>query len=210
MTIRFVLNGAEHEVEPHDGESALEVLRNRCGIRATKDGCRPQGQCGACLALVDGRPLTTCVLPAAKLDGRAITTLEGVSDEERDLLARSFAAAVGHQCGFCIPGIALRTKALVEKNPTPTRPEIRKALHAHLCRCTGYAKILDAIELYAAARRGEADPRPGTDGRLGRRLARSGATSEILGDRPYVDDLDFPGMLHGALVLSPPSSRCWS
>ena len=184
------------------GESLLETLRTRCGVTSPKDGCQPQGQCGCCLALIDGMPKVTCAVPAERADGKEIITLEGLSDEERDTIARSFVTVAGLQCGYCIPGIALQAYRLLEKNPDPTRDEIARALAGHLCRCTGYIKILDAIELLAKARRGEVVPEPSDDGRVGASLARYTGAELTLGDRPYVDDLDLPGMLHGAVVLS--------
>lgn len=201
-SITFTLNGSEVSAQTRTGESLLDCLRERLGILSTKNGCAPQGQCGCCLALVDGRPLVTCVVPASKAAGKDVLTLEGVSDEERDLTARSFVAAAGLQCGFCIPGIALRAKALLDKHPSPTRPEIAKAIDVHLCRCTGYVKILDAIELLARARRGEADPQPSLDGRVGQSLARYTGADLVLGERPYVADMRRPDMLHGAVLLS--------
>ena len=201
--VRFTLNGRQVRVEPREGESLLEVLRERCGITSLKDGCSPQGQCGCCLALVDGQAKVTCATPAAAADSKDVLTLEGVSAQERRLIARAFAAAAGLQCGFCIPGIALRAKHLTDRIPCPSRAEIARALDVHLCRCTGYVKIVDAVELLARAKRGEDIPAPGTDGRVGRPLARHGAESTALGERRYVDDLTRPGLLHGALVLSP-------
>jgi len=202
-TVAFILNGRPVEVSPEPGESLLQTLRNRCGITSPKDGCAPQGQCGCCLALVDGDPKVSCAVPVEKVEGKEILTLEGVPEEERRLLARSFVAAAGLQCGFCIPGIALRAKHLLDKTPSPTRDEIARALDGHLCRCTGYVKIFDAIELMARARRGEGEPEPGEDGRVGQRLARYSGADLTLGDRPYVADLARPGLLHGAVVLSP-------
>jgi len=201
--IAFTLNGTPRQVETRDGESLLEVLRERCGITSLKDGCSPQGQCGCCLAIVDGQAKTTCAMPAEAAEGKEVLTLEGVSPEERRMISGAFAAAAGLQCGFCIPGIALRAKHLTDHNPLPSRDEIARALDVHLCRCTGYVKIVDAIELLARAKRGEAVPAPGTDGRVGQSLARVGAAAMALGARAYVDDLARPGMLHGALTLSP-------
>jgi len=201
--VSFTLNGQPVQIRTRPGETLLEALRYRCGITSTKDGCAPQGQCGCCLAVVDGSAKTTCAMPADKVAGREVTTLEGVSASERDLLARSFVTAAGLQCGFCIPGIALRAKHLYDKNPEATRDEIAKAIDGHLCRCTGYVKIIDAIELYGKARRGLADPVPVTDGRVGQSLARVQGKAMVLGDRPYVDDMTREGLLHGALVLSP-------
>ncbi len=203
MEITLDVNGTARTVSIEEGESLLETLRNRCDILSTKDGCQPQGQCGCCLALVDGKPKVTCAQKAKKADGASIVTLEGIGAEERDLIARSFVAAAGLQCGFCIPGFALRAKAIVDKNPSPTREEIAKGIDVHLCRCTGYVKIIDAIELYAKARRGEGMPAPLEDGGVGAPLARYRGLDLAMGDRPYTDDLRFPDMLHGAVVLSP-------
>lgn len=201
--LSFTLNGKPVQITTRPKETLLEALRGRCGVVSTKDGCSPQGQCGCCLAVIDGKAKTTCAMPAAKAEGREVLTLEGVSEQERELIARCFVASAGLQCGFCIPGIALRAKHLIDKNPSPTRAEIAKAIDGHLCRCTGYVKIIDAIDLIAKAKRGEADPQVGTDGRVGQDLARYQGEKMSLGDRPYVDDMVREGMLHGALVLSP-------
>ena len=128
------------------------MLRERCGITSLKDGCSPQGQCGCCVALVDGKPKTTCAMPARVADGKHVVTLDGLPDAERQQIADCFTATAGLQCGFCIPGIALRAKALTDRDPAPTREAIASALDGHLCRCTGYVKIIDAIELLAAAK----------------------------------------------------------
>ena len=202
-SIRLTVNGEPREARPRPGESLLETLRTRLGVTSPKDGCQPQGQCGCCVALVDGVPKVTCAVPAAKVDGKEVTTLEGLPEDERDLIAESFVAVAGLQCGFCIPGIALRARHFLDENPEPSRDQIARALNGHLCRCTGYTKILDAIELLAKARRGEATPTPCADGRVGSSLARHTGAELTLGDRPYVDDLERPGMLHGAVVLSP-------
>jgi xanthine dehydrogenase molybdenum-binding subunit len=201
--VSFTLNGRPVQITTRPGETLLEALRGRCGIVSTKDGCAPQGQCGCCLAVVDGAAKTTCAMSADKAAGREVLTLEGVPQAERELIAKSFVAAAGLQCGFCIPGFALRAKHLLDKHPNPSRDEIAKAIDGHLCRCTGYVKIIDAIELLARARRGQADPTPVTDGRVGQSLARVQGERMALGDRPYVDDMTREGLLHGALVLSP-------
>jgi xanthine dehydrogenase molybdenum-binding subunit len=198
----FVLNGRLWAVDTRPGESLLEVLRTRCGIMSTKDGCQPQGQCGCCVALVDGLPKTTCAVPAASIEGKEVTTLEGLSQDERRLIADCFVATAGLQCGFCIPGIAMRAKAFLERSPSPDREQIARALSGHLCRCTGYAKILDAIELLPRARRGEVEVQSRTAEGVGCSLGRYAGRELTLGDRPYVDDLDAPGMLHGAVALS--------
>ena len=203
MPIEFVLNGTPCRVEPRPDERLLETLRERCGVTSLKDGCSPQGQCGCCVALVDGLPKTTCAMPSRVASGKQIVTLDGLPAGERQQIADCFSATAGLQCGFCIPGIALRAKAITDRDPAPTRDAIARALDLHLCRCTGYIKIIEAVELLAAAKRGAAIPPPCSDGRVGQSLTRIGSAQTVLGERPFVDDLTVPGMLHGALALSP-------
>lgn len=198
----LTLNGTRVVVPIRDGETLLETLRTRCGVTSIKDGCQPQGQCGCCLILIDGHARVSCAMPAEAARGKSIVTLEGIDAEEQRLLARSFVATAGVQCGFCIPGIALRAHHLVKKNPEPSRAEITRAIDGHLCRCTGYTKILDAIELFAHAKRGEPLPEL-IEGGVGARAARFRGADLILGRKEFVDDLDRPGILHGAVVLSP-------
>ena len=201
--MEFTVNGTKHEVSIAEGETLLETLRERCGVTSVKDGCSPQGQCGCCLALVDGQPKVTCATSAEKAAGKSVVTLEGLPAEEREQIARAFVAAAGLQCGYCIPGIALRAKSLLDKNPSPTRDEIAKGIDVHLCRCTGYTKILDAVEYMARARCGEPIPEPSQDGRVGQPYQRYRGNELVLGLRPYVADMKREGLLHGALVLSP-------
>jgi len=203
MPIDITVNGTKRRLEITEDESLLDALRERAGVTSPKDGCAPQGQCGCCLVLVDGQPKTSCAFQASKADGKEITTLEGLSERDRELTAKAFVAAAGLQCGFCIPGIALRAKHLLDKNPSPSRDEIAKAIDGHLCRCTGYVKIVDAIELLAKARRGEATLEPVTDAHVGASFQRYKGAELALGDRPYVADMRRDGMLHGALLLSP-------
>jgi xanthine dehydrogenase molybdenum-binding subunit len=203
MALTFSLNGTRRDLDVAPGESLLDALRERCGVTSTKDGCQPQGQCGCCLVLVDGQPKVSCAMSAESATGKNVTTLEGLPPEEREMTARAFTAAAGLQCGFCIPGIALRAKTLLDKKPNPSRDEIAKAIDVHLCRCTGYVKIVDAIELLGKARRGEPIPAPVTDARVGSSFQRYGGGALTLGDRPYVADMVREGMLHGAVLLSP-------
>jgi selenium-dependent xanthine dehydrogenase len=201
--VRFTLNGRPVAIEPCPGESLLDALRERCGVTSIKDGCQPQGQCGCCLALIDGRPLVTCAFEARRAEGKDVLTLEGVSEREREVVSRALAAAGGVQCGFCIPGIALHSKHLLDRLPDPSREEITRTIDLHLCRCTGYTQIVEAVELMAKAWRGGPMPAPVDDGGVGKPLARYGALGQALGSRPYVADMQRPGLLHGALVLSP-------
>jgi len=200
--IEFKLNGSDRAVEVEDGTSLLELLRDGCGIISPKDGCSPQGQCGCCTVIVEGRALVSCATPAANAAGKNITTLEGFSELERETFADSFIAAGGLQCGFCTPGIVVRAKHLIDKTPDPTNDQINRVLSMHHCRCTGYVKIVDSIKLAAKALRGEGAPELEDSGRVGSNTQRYQARELALGDRCFIDDMSFPEMLHGAVRLS--------
>ncbi len=200
--MEFLLNGRPVSVEARDGESLLEVLRERCGLTSMKDGCAPEGSCGACTVMVDGRAAVSCAQPAGRVAGRSVTTLEGLTSERRDQWADCFVAAGASQCGFCSPGIVMKTEALLERNPSPSREEVTRALAGNLCRCTGYVKIIDAVEHAASARRGEPVPQPDWSGRVGSRTGRYQGRELALGTKPYVNDMRVPGMLHGAIRFS--------
>ena len=202
-TVTFTLNGTAHTIEVRADQTLLEVLREQFKIKSVKDACSPQGSCGCCLALVDGQPRTSCKTRADKLEGRSVVTLEGVAAEERQLYADAFVAATGLQCGFCTPGIVLRTKWLTDKDRPLTRAEIARALDGHLCRCTGYEKIVDAVLLiHAAKHSGGTIPAKIVDGGVGKSLQRYQGAELALGARPFVADIDAPGLLHGAVVLA--------
>src|SRR5262245_10914985 len=201
--IVFKLNATERAVDIEDGESLLEVLRDSCGVISPKDGCSPQGQCGCCTVIVDGRAVVSCAMPARNVAGKTVLTLEGFSELERDTFAESFIAGGGLQCGFCTPGIIVRAKNLIDKKPEPTDDEINRILSMHHCRCTGYVKIVDSIKLAANALSGQAPiESDGKAGRIGTSTPRYEARELALGERPYIDDMTFPGMLHGAVRLS--------
>jgi aldehyde oxidoreductase len=202
VTMQFVLNDRSVTVEYRQGASLLEVLREHCGVMSVKDGCAPEGSCGACTVLVDGRAVVSCAQPAARFAGKRILTQEGLSAEARDLWAHCFVASGASQCGFCSPGIVMKSEALLARTPSPTRDEVSKALAGNLCRCTGYVKIVDAILMAAAAKRGEALPPLDLSGRVGSRTARYQGKELALGDKPYVNDMRPPGLLHGAIRWS--------
>ncbi|HEX6843677.1 MAG TPA: 2Fe-2S iron-sulfur cluster-binding protein, partial [Actinomycetota bacterium] len=142
----FTLNGTPHSLEVREDESLLELLRERCGVRSVKDGCAPEGSCGACTVLVDGRPRVSCAQAARHAEGREILTQEGLAASVRRGWAEAFVVAGASQCGFCSPGIVMKAEGLLAQRPAPSRDEIARALAGNLCRCTGYVKILDAIE----------------------------------------------------------------
>lgn len=195
---RFVLNGASVEVKdghPH----LLAALREELGVTSPKDGCSPSGQCGACTVLVDGKARVSCQMDVEKAGGSRITTIEGLADDERRRFADAFAAFGATQCGFCTPGIIMRSKALIDKKGAElTRTDLQRHLGANLCRCTGYLKIFEAIEAVAhGSPLDVAQP-----GGVGSRGVKYEARELALGSRGYVDDLRVDGMLHAALRLA--------
>ncbi|HEY8094052.1 MAG TPA: molybdopterin cofactor-binding domain-containing protein [Acidimicrobiales bacterium] len=197
-TVDFTLNGTPVTVRAHHPH-LLAALREELDVTSPKDGCSPSGQCGCCTVLVDGRALVACQQPLAKVAGRTVTTLEGFDTDERRRFADAFAACGGLQCGFCIPGIIVRAKAQIDKKGADlTRADMARHLGAHLCRCTGYVKVLDAIEAVAAGK----ELVPSLPGGVGTSGAKYEATELALGDRAYVDDIRVPGMLHAALRLA--------
>jgi selenium-dependent xanthine dehydrogenase len=200
---QFSLNGAPVQLHAPSDQLLLEALRENFKITSVKNGCAPQQACGACLALINGVPMNTCALTMDKVQGKEVLTLEGVSEDERQLFARAFQAAAGLQCGFCTPGLVLRIKWLADRGRALSRGEIAKALTGHLCRCTGYVKIIDAVELIFKAKRSGQLPQLANGGGVGQSLPRYQGLELALGARPFVADIDVPGLLHGALVLSP-------
>ncbi len=145
-TLAFILNGDRVETGIQDQETLLEVLRNRLGLTGTKQGC-DQGECGSCTVLLDGTPVLSCLTLALRAEGCHVTTIEGLARGRKlDPLQEAFQEAGAIQCGFCTPGMVLTAKALLERNPRPNREEIKSALAGNLCRCTGYKKIVEAVE----------------------------------------------------------------
>ena len=144
--IRFTLNGKPTEASYEPGMHLLEVLREQCGVVSAKNGCAPEGACGCCLVMIDGRPALSCLRKPEQMDGHDIVTLEGLPEDTRRVIGEAFVLEGGVQCGFCIPGIVVRAASLIEHGKSGDREAIRKALDGHLCRCTGYGRILDAIQ----------------------------------------------------------------
>jgi aerobic-type carbon monoxide dehydrogenase small subunit (CoxS/CutS family) len=144
--MNLTVNGVEHEVDGNGLRPLLFVLREELGITSPKAGCQ-QGGCGACTVLVDGEPRRSCLVPAAAVEGAEITTVEGLGTPERLApVQAAFHEHYGSQCGFCTPGFLLATHALIERSPQANREQIEEALAGHACRCTGYVKILEAVE----------------------------------------------------------------
>jgi aerobic-type carbon monoxide dehydrogenase small subunit (CoxS/CutS family) len=152
---QFTLNGEEVEVAFAPHKTLLEVLREDMGLVGTKHGCE-LGECGTCTVLVDGRAVLSCLVLGLDMEGRELTTIEGMAEgPQLHPLQETFADLGAAQCGYCSPGFLLVAKELLEHNPSPVRQEIKEALSGNLCRCTGYLKIFEAVELAAARMRGE-------------------------------------------------------
>jgi aerobic-type carbon monoxide dehydrogenase small subunit (CoxS/CutS family) len=158
--VRFLVNGEAQEAAFLPHKTLLEVLREDLALTGTKHGCE-LGECGACAVLVDGKPVLSCLVLGLECEGRSVETVEGMAGPEGlHPLQKAFADLGAAQCGYCTPGILLTAKALLEENRKPKLDEIREALSGNLCRCTGYVKIFEAVELAAAWMRGEdAEPR---------------------------------------------------
>lgn len=218
--MEFTLNGRPVSIEAAPDDSLLDVLRGTLGLRSMKDGCAPEGSCGACTVIVDGHAVVSCAQPAGRIAGRAVETLEGLPKATRATWADAFASTGASQCGFCSPGIVMKAEALLRRQPDPTAADIAHALAGNLCRCTGYARIVEAVLRAAAARRGEtgvnepptaeprvagaesAQPSAGWPWAVGTPAERYRARDLALGEQPFVADLRAPGMLHGALRFS--------
>ena len=186
--IEFEVDGQQVQV-PDDGSSLLGTLRDHLDKRSAKDGCSPQGQCGCCTVLINGQPRVACVTPTRRVKGRSVTTLEGFSPDERARWGGAFCATGASQCGFCTPGIIVRLAGLEEKKPDASEDDVRLALAAHLCRCTGWQTIVDAWnqrdieindtrDLAAAAQRAE----------LEGRNEQTVSAAVALGDGGFADD----------------------
>ncbi len=174
------------------GRSLLSFLREDRHLTAAKDGCSGEGTCRACTVEIDGRAKLACLTAMRTLAGREVTTVEGLPEPVRTVIGEAFVRHGAVQCGFCTPGYLARTRVLLAGNPAPSRDEVVAALRHHVCRCTGYHAIVDAVLEAAAVLRGET-PSPAVD------TPKHGALDKALGRGPFVDDLRLPGLLHGVL-----------
>ncbi len=221
--VSFTLNGKTTTVSYEEGEHLLGVLREGCGVTSVKDGCAPEGVCGCCTILLDGKPALACLTNPQKVEGREVLTLDGLPDRQRRILADAFVREGAVQCGFCTPGIAMRAAHLLNRDLTGDRQRVTRALAGHLCRCTGYNRIVDAIQTAGEAWQsgtnvGDGPPRrphffgedyglgrssniPAADG-VGASADRYRGRDQTLGAKDFVADMRVDGMLHGALVLS--------
>jgi len=199
----FIVNG--EKVSTSEKKPLLRFLRDDLHLYSVKDGCS-EGACGTCTVIADGTAVKSCVLSTAKAAGRSIQTVEGLSDAEKDAFVYAFGSKGSVQCGFCTPGMVMAGKALIDKNPDPSEAEIKTALRGNLCRCTGYKKIIEGIQLTAAILRGDAridpDLEKGDSYRAGERAFRVDVRKKVLGYGKYPDDIEMEGMIHLSAVRS--------
>lgn len=179
----------------------LNFLRDEACLTSVKNGCG-EGACGACMVLVDGKAFRACLLRIAKLGEKKVITVEGLSQREKDIYSWAFAQAGAVQCGFCIPGMVISAKALLDGNFNPTKAEIKRALQGNVCRCTGYIKIEKAVAMVAKALREDTIPQVKANYRVGENMQRVDVAEKVLGTGIYVDDMKVEDMLYGAVLRS--------
>lgn len=204
--ITFTVNRRTVSVTVDPAAPLLDVLRGPLGLTGAKQGCDYEGECGACTVLLDGQPVRACLTPAGKVAGREVLTVEGLA--AADALYPLQAAFIAHgavQCGFCTPAMLLSAKALLDRAPDPTPDQVIEALDGQLCRCTGYAKIVAAVQSAAATLRGEVAPAaPATAAPvIGGSALRVDSVAKVTGAAQYVEDMRVPGLLHVQVLRSP-------
>lgn len=196
----FTVNGQAAATDKK--QSLLRFLRDEMHLTSVKDGCS-QGACGACTVIIDGKTCKACVPTTDKLEGKEILTVEGLSDWESKVFTYAYGEAGAVQCGFCIPGMVMCTKALLDVNPEPTEEEIRYALRNNYCRCTGYVKIIAAVKLSAKIlREGVIPEKSEDDWKIGSRVHRLDVEEKVLGYGKYPDDFYMEGMCYGSALRS--------
>ncbi len=197
---KITVNGNVYETDK-DGR-LIDYLRDELRLTSVKEGCS-EGACGTCTILVDGKKIKACVQKISKMDGKSIITVEGLTQREKDVYSYCFAQAGAVQCGFCIPGMIISAKALLDVNLEPAREDVKKAIRGNICRCTGYKKIEEAILMAADFfRMNKEVPLEDSDARLGQRYRRIDAREKVCGEGEFVDDVVLPGMVYAKALRS--------
>ena len=199
----FTVNGVLRTTQ--EDKPLLRYLREDLHLTSVKDGCS-EGACGTCTIVVDGKAVRSCILTTKKAVGKTILTVEGLSYDEQEAFVYAFGSVGAVQCGFCIPGMVMSGKALIDQNPNPSEEEIKKAIRGNVCRCTGYKKIIEGISLAAAILRGDEKIDPALEGgdryQVGDRAFRTDVREKVLGTGEYCDDVVMDGMVYGSAVRS--------
>ena len=200
--MEFKLNGKTISYKGDPELSLMNFLRDEKDIISPKDGCAPEGVCGCCTVLMDNNPLKACIAPMRRIEGKEIVTMEGLDQNKKETVVNSFALEGGLQCGFCTPGIIMKVWPIINQGFL-TEKEVNKALNSNLCRCTGYKKITKSCLAAAEALRNNSTIKlPKSSGKVGESLPKYDSIRLAKGEAPYVADLKFEGMLHGALKFS--------
>ena len=203
MSYSFTVNGVLRTTE--EDKPLLRYLRDDLHLYSVKDGCS-EGACGTCTIVVDGKAVKSCVLTTKKAVGKTILTVEGLTHDEQEAFVYAFGKVGAVQCGFCIPGMVMAGKALIDQNPNPTEADIKKAIRGNICRCTGYKKIIEGIALTAAILRGDEHIDPelekGDVYGVGDRAFRTDVRGKVLGSGAYCDDIEMEGMVYASAVRS--------
>jgi aldehyde oxidoreductase len=207
-SLTLKINGVQRRLAVEEDMMLLDLLRDELKLTGTKQGCDRKGQCGACTVIVNNKTVLSCLTKVANLDGAEVITVEGLGTPDNPhLIQEAFVLSGAIQCGFCTPGLIMATKVLLDKNPKPTRDEIKIAMRNHLCRCTGYGKIIEAVELAGRFLRGETTPdkvRPDPRGKqIGVSHPRPWSMLKACGLAPFAADIVLPGALELAVVASP-------
>ncbi|NVO21128.1 MAG: selenium-dependent xanthine dehydrogenase [Bacteroidetes bacterium] len=201
--ITFYLNDKKIEYSGDENRSLLDYLRLTAGITSVKDGCSGQASCGACMVEINGKAKLSCTQKLKFLENATIITMEGIPEKVRTTIAEAYVEKGAVQCGFCTPGLITRTKVLFQENPNASRAEIAKAINLNMCRCTGYVKIIDAIEeALKNLSQGSSSSQSIAKAGIGDPLKKYEAFETAIGKRKFVNDLHFEGMLHSALRFS--------
>ncbi len=196
----FSVNGKTYTVT--ENVSLMRFLRDELRLTSVKDGCS-EGACGTCTVIIDGKAVKACIQKISNLDGKSVITAEGLSEREKQVYSYAFSEAGAVQCGFCIPGMVMCAKALIDKNPSPTPEDVKYAIRNNLCRCTGYKKIEEAILLAAKIIRENREiTNPVSTGLLGESMNRVDASAKALGEAKYADDFYMDGMVYGSALRS--------
>lgn len=200
LMIKVLVNGKTYEVEKD--KKLMRFLRDDLHLTSVKDGCS-QGACGTCTVLVDGKTTRACIPMLSKVEGKEIVTVEGMTEREKEVYSYAFATAGAVQCGFCIPGMVMCAKGLIDKNPDPTRLEVVAAIRNNICRCTGYKKIIEGILLSAKILREDLPVHDESGAvNVGQAIQRIDAKEKVLGTGEYPDDIYLDGMVYGSAVRS--------